>query len=166
MSGRYLAKCSHCTYRREIGVPPKAYVLPGGRSLPIQDSFGWCGACSGVTPCEALPALADVERLLAQALREDNERLVTEMEDTRNWISGRESPPRCLDCGSTSIQPFPLGWSLYRDEESDQDFLDIPHSGCRGMLHVEMCGWSLYRAVDARYSPEGEKLVDVRRRPK
>lgn len=163
MSGRYLAKCSHCTYHREFGVAPKAYVLPGGRSLSIQDAFGWCGACNGATPCEALPALADVERLLTQALRDGNERLVAELEDTRSWISGRVSPPRCLDCGSTSIQRVPLGWSLYRDEESDEDFLDIPHPGCNGMLRVEMCGWSLYRAVDTRYSPEGEKLVDVPR---
>lgn len=166
MSGRYLVKCSLCDYRREIGVPPRAYVFGGDRSLPIQDAFGWCAACNGVTPCEALPALADVERLLAQARREDNERLVVELQDTSRWISGRVSPPRCLDCGSTSIQQFPLGWSLYRDDESDQDFLDIAHPGCQGMLHVEMSGWSLYRAGDARYSPEGEKLGDAPRSPR
>lgn len=166
MPGRYLVTCSQCALRRELGVPPKAYVLADGGVLPIQDAFGWCDSCEGVTACEALPEIAEVEHLLAQALRKDNERLAAELEHTRNWISRRVSPPRCLDCGSTSIHQFPLGWSLYCDEESDQDFLDIPHSGCQGMLHVEMCGWSLYRAVDARYSPEGEKLVDVTRRPK
>jgi len=161
VSGRYFVKCSCCAYRREIAVPPRAYAFPEGKALPIPDAFGWCHSCNHVTCCEALPALADVERLLRQAEREGNEPLVAEMEHTKKWISARVSPPRCLDCGSTAIRPFPLGWSVYLEEESDEDFLDIPHPSCSGMLRVEMSGWSLYRGWFAQYSPEGEKIANA-----
>jgi len=161
VSGRYLVKCNHCAYRREISVPPRVYALAGEKALPMHDAFGWCESCKNVTSCEALPLLADVERLLGQAERQSNQRLVAELEHTKKWISERVSPPRCLDCGGTSIQQFPIGWSVYREEDSDEDFLDIQHPGCRGMLHLELSGWSLYRSWGDRYSSEGEKLADA-----
>ena len=161
MPGRYLTTCSQCTYVREIGVPPRSYALRDGTTLPMCDGFCWCHSCANVTPCEALPAIRDVDRLLSRARTEANERLIDELERTRAWISERVSPPRCLDCGGISIRQFPLGWSLYTDEESDEDFLDIPHPDCTGMLRVTMAGWSLFRGVSARYSPEGERLDDT-----
>ena len=159
MPGRYSAKCSSCEYKRDIAVPPRAYALPDGTEMPIESGFGWCHACGGVTSCEVLPALADVERLLAEGRIEGHQALIEEMEQKRGWLRARVSPPRCLECGATHIEQFPLGWSVYKQEECDDDFVDIPHPGCGGMLHVEGAGFSLYRIHPYQYSAEGKRLA-------
>jgi len=158
VSGRYSVECSRCAYARTIGVPPRQYVFPDGTSMPIQDAFGWCEACLNVTPCENLPEQADVERLLLAARREANKGLMAELERTSTWLVARVSPARCLECGNSRIRQFPLGWSVYREDASDEDFLDIPHPGCDGMLHVQLTAWSLYRDWTS-YSPEGERMA-------
>lgn len=161
MSGRYKVTCSHCDYARSIGSPPRSYALPDGSGMPIPDGFGWCKSCETVTPCETLPALADVERLLVAARSQTDQKLATELDRTRCWLKTRVSPPRCLECGAVDISPFPPGWSVYRSEESDEDFHDIPHPNCHGMLHVEPDAWSLYRDWGPQYSAEGERISDA-----
>lgn len=161
MSGRYSVTCSHCAFAQSFGAPPCVYALPGGESMRIPDGFAWCQACDSVTRCETLPALTDLERLLDEARREADQDFVLELERTKAWLGARISPARCLDCASTHILAFPLGWSIYQDEESDEDFHDIPHPDCSGMLHVESYALSLYQGEAAQYSPEGERIPDA-----
>ena len=161
MSGRYQVKCSQCDYSRSIRSPPRTYAFLDGTRMPIPEGFGWCKSCENVTPCETLPALVDVERLLIEARSESDQKFAAELKRTKHWLETRVSPPRCLECGAVNIILFALGWSVYRDEESEEDFHDIPHPNCSGMLHVELDAWSLYRGWGAQYSPEGERMPDA-----
>lgn len=159
MPGRYAATCSQCAYERTLRVPPSAYAFPDGSTLPIQEGFAWCETCSDVEPCEALPDKTDVRRLLDAANGDDDRSTAAELTRVSDWLEARISPPRCMNCGTVHIRQFQPCWSVYRDDESEDDFLDIPHPGCDGMLHVEVSGWPLYRGAATMYSPEGERLT-------
>ena len=161
MSGRYSVTCSLCTYQRAFSAPPAVYVLQDGTDMPIDEGMAWCHGCRDVTQSENLPLLADVERLLVRAQGDGQDLLVRELTRTRDWLTARVSPPRCLNCGCVQIEQFLPGSSIYRDEESDVDFHDISHPGCNGTLHVESVGLSLFRGWAAQYSSEGERVGDA-----
>jgi hypothetical protein len=123
------------------------YILPNGAAIRLYEQPAWCRDCQRFVRAEHLPALADIDaqmtkyqgkaaetrRHLAgwlyrfrlkcrrQLRRELSvyEEAVAEEEMRRLWRQMRQSPPRCLECGSTALELPP----------SDEEYLTRPGVG-------------------------------------
>ncbi len=110
--------------------------LPGGETLEIYGSRGdsyefedgtqigviskpvWCRWCRQFTDGESIEDLEEIDQLLTDLHDRSSEvsrglhhrlRIIEQMEQRRRWLSGRLSPPKCLECGSTEIVVFRQG---------------------------------------------------------
>jgi len=86
---------------------------------------------------------------------DDLAQLSAELTHLLSWRAERQSPGRCLDCGSTKVALIPIGLG-----ESVPAF---PHPGCGGELSFQWRdhyhpGWDRWV-----YSPEGERLEEQAR---
>ena len=130
------------------------YQLDDGVSLSVEQTGAWCYDCSMVVAAEHVPSLAALDARIANlddpnhillvgigraAL--DRERIALPIR--RSWRSRRESPARCLECGSTDI--FALDANDCTEPRHNKRFR-VTSSG-----HASMC-WDIVR----RLSPEGE----------
>ena len=101
------------------------YRLPNGRKVCAPWEYGWCQDCQSVTAIqtglspvalqkkrEALRATLPRQGLLSWlgrfARRDDEEgwtrSQLAETESLLAMLAGRESLPKCIDCGSTSVE--------------------------------------------------------------
>lgn len=154
------------------------YVFPSGAVIRLYEQPAWCRCCEKFVRAEHLSPLEDIDaqmtkyrakaattrRQLAgwlyrlglkcpQQLRHELsvwEEAVAEEEMRREWRLRRESPPRCLQCGSTALDLPP----------SDEEY---PHPSGRGRVRV-MITSHVSLAFDANeyYSAEGVRVEDVR----
>jgi len=130
------------------------YQLDGDVSLSVEQTGAWCYHCSMVVAAEHVPSLAALDARIADlddpnhillvgfgraAL--DRERVALPIR--RSWRSGRQSPARCLECGSTDI--FALDTDDCTEPRNNKRFR-VTSGG-----HASMC-WDIVR----RLSPEGE----------
>lgn len=170
----YRAECERCKYSQtfaEGGL--RSYQLPGEVRITIRQQLGWCRSCDRVVFCEELPTMGELAIEFAQfeeLVRQDFDFLsspgmsaeeLIERERSRlaslaDMLQARQSPPRCLECGSTSIIPISEA-----DENEEEAVLptrsSIEHPGCGGPLSVHGIGLSRSRLWTI-YSTEGERL--------
>jgi hypothetical protein len=123
------------------------YRLDDGAVVTWCDRPAWCNDCKTIRPSEWLPeaealaaSLRDVEtsglneneKSLAKWAGVDEDTALQEkLQDRRaalRWRLARRSPPRCLECGSMSIEP------LFANPSSDHDYIE--HPGCGGHFRV------------------------------
>lgn len=142
---------------------PGVYVFPSGEQLPMRRGHGWCEECRHIQLLEALPSL--------DALNQEEEALTglarsrpggldhheqQDLEDIglyRRLLHQRQSPCRCLACGSMAVQPWLFG-------ENGQA-THSPHGGCPGMCQMieDPDGMRIALIEDAdAYSIEGDRL--------
>lgn len=163
--------CDGCDYVQDLHASSYNYELSEEDMLPIETRLAWCHECGAVSEVEFLPDLAETEKQIQRLESEDPELMATleaegrfaedEIEFQtliRDWLRQRESPPRCLACGSTRIEePWALNDS--RDQE-DTGVLTYPHPGCSGALSVKGMTVQPAGGFPRTYDPEGELLED------
>lgn len=142
---------------------PSVYVFPSGDQLSMRRGRGWCEECRRIRLLEALPsfdALDQEEVALTRLARSKPGGLdhyeQQDLEDIglyRRLLHQRQSPCRCLACGSKAVQPWLFG-------ENGQA-THSPHGGCAGICQMieDPDGMRIDLIEDAdAYSPEGDPL--------
>jgi hypothetical protein len=141
--------------------------------ITIRQGFAWCGAYRQVVYAERLEELPALETELQQdALRgeefysglalppgrdwrEERDRHLSELRCRIEWRRSRVSPPKCLECGSSSILLIPV---TDDDDDENGESPEIEHPDCGGCLRVVAVG--LARSRDwVFYTPEGDKIA-------
>jgi hypothetical protein len=153
------------------------YLLPRGAAIRLYEQPAWCRGCGKFVRAEFLSALEDIDAQMAkyggkaaetrrqltgwlyrfglksrrQLLHELSvwEEAVAEEEMRREWRLKRQSPPRCLRCGSMALHLPP----------SDEEY---PHPSGKGRVQVAITS-HVSLAVDANeyYSAEGLRIEGV-----
>jgi hypothetical protein len=134
----------------------RIYMLRDGSKLDIDSQPAWCYGCKRFVEVEKIESVAELDRQLAELqhfydspghIPPDRiiriERLPV-LRTRRIWRAHRESPPRCLECGSTSIAAL--------DESAP--FTDAPGMGRCEVRIIRYSGVPSPHRVT--YSPEGE----------
>lgn len=142
----YNIGCTGCTYSGAVEHSPVRidYMLPRGVVIHAYRTFAWCFTCEDVVDAEKPLEKDQIEaqvklynsftsgllyRVCAKLFgrgKATAERLA-ELEDRLTLAELRESGPRCLSCGETTIVP-----------------LRFEKSGISNILHK--CGGRLYKA--------------------
>lgn len=81
-----------------------------------------------------------------------------------SFLAGRQSPPRCLQCGSTDAFPFEVtpDFTVYYGKTQGPVALGVKHPGCGGELAVMDDGTRFSYIPTLRlYDSEGNRCVDV-----
>lgn len=158
-------KCNRCHRLVSESKGLGHYRLPDGMEIPQFDEAAWCFECDGLQSAEQL---LDIEYIgeVIQHLEEhgldqqsrDIAHLLEKDEDSSHlerlwtwramleWRRTRQSPPRCLRCGSTKLRML---------RSPDSRFL---HPGCGGVFSVISFFHSTpptFRLLD----PEGRSLT-------
>jgi hypothetical protein len=159
----------------------RAYALGPSEHAPLLARSAWCDACANVVPVEWILSLetlqqlsndggasrtngdeveklrfilwGEVEKVFVGSLGGlTEERFARILRGLLRWRQQRQSPPRCLRCGSTAIRFFP------------DDGAGLPHGSCGGQLL--QVGWGLCEPAEEfaeLYTVEGDLLQRKRR---
>jgi hypothetical protein len=138
------------------------YRLPDGSKLHVLQQPAWCPTCDRFVIAEEVPSVVAPQQEIARYRSGDSDTLqqwafvsngvpaaerVAELLRRVEWRQGRQSPPRCLECGAVSPVPIPM----------DGEFAH-PRTGER--VVVVSGGWADTAPWFAEYSPEGEQLAE------
>ena len=134
------------------------YILGDGTRLHVNQADCFCTDCDHFVIGERIETVAEIEHQIDQIQNhpESNQRKVAEfVGDIPNqiaalhirveWRKSRQSPPKCLHCGSTDISAIP-----------DEEEFDHPVTGHR--MKVSFRGFSDAAPWHATFTPEGERL--------
>jgi hypothetical protein len=150
------------------------YILPSGAAIRLYEQPAWCRGCREFVRAEHLSALEDIDAGIAkyrgkaaetrrrlggwmyrlglkssrQSLHELSvwEEAVVEEQMRREWRLKRQSPPRCLECGSTALDLPP-------------DDGEYPHPSGNGRVQVAITSHvSLAADANEYYSAEGLRI--------
>jgi hypothetical protein len=151
-------KCTHCEFVGSVTIGPSLYYyeLPDGQQLPLFHRQAWCAECATIVNAEELPDVAEIQGLLEGAIADEAAGGAAESQPERikllqgalQWRLLRESPPRCLVCGTYRIESLkPLvGSSAAR------------HPQCGGELQFEIGAYVTLGDTGGKCSPEGVRL--------
>src|SRR4051795_3674685 len=88
------------------------YELEDGPHIDVWSRPVWCHRCNDFTDGEYVGRLEEIDQHLEE-LRDPSSELsrglryrptiIEGLEQRRRWLTGRVSPPKCLECGSTEI---------------------------------------------------------------
>lgn len=148
--------------------PERSYVLPDGSKCALPQTAAWCRDCESFVAAEEVPRPEYIDQRLA-ALRAGPQAFAAWARSAgepvpeqvlgagwdryrnwalehwgkvRAWRALRQSPPRCLQCFSTNIEPVPRG----------ARFAQHPATKQRLTVHIT----NRTKTTDAwDYSPEG-----------
>jgi hypothetical protein len=162
-------RCDRCgqtgSYTTSIGY----YCLDDGTVIVRADQAAWCYDCRELRSAERLPnerRIADIiSDIQANGLSDDDKEyaaFLSQNEDTYlaemvfkwkaclKWRRARKSPPRCLECESTSL--------LLLNPDVEQALDSFAHPQCGGTF--QSAGWwhssqAAYQVLD----PEGRHLT-------
>lgn len=129
-------------------------MLEDGQQLPCLEAFGWCADCESLVVMEHIYPLEVMMKRLselencglndvqcqedARLFREDVGELVARRIDFVHkyveWRRTRESPPRCLRCGSTHVTRV-------------KSMSEFEHPGCGGVFRKDQS----YHFIEASY---------------
>lgn len=129
-------RCTGCEYNRDVYFSNRVYDVGHlDFGLPVLANLGWCIACRDCVAVEFVPDLTQLVKELADQRRNaagrqaddksPNNHLVW-AESRLHWRRGRNSPARCLKCGSTDIREL-----MNRYQTRNGDILD-EHPDCPG----------------------------------
>lgn len=134
------------------------YILDDGSRLGVAQEDYFCRACNRFVAGERIESVAELEFLLEQIENNPESRhrkfaeyigdlpkQISDLQARINWRKKRQSPPKCLHCGSTDILPVP------EDEEFDH-----PATGLR--MKAAGQGFASTDQWHATYTPEGDSI--------
>lgn len=139
------------------------YSLPDGRTTRADCSLSWCHSCNEFRPVERIPTKDAVAKALAAKIEElavlrkrpleklrrllswgnilrkisqETAWAIKDLEKAQaayDWRALRESPPKCLECGSTNTQDIDISkW--------ERSGSTMSHPRCTGQLSIEDSG--------------------------
>lgn len=181
MAARYKATCDQCRYRGLLDDVLRSYEFTEQVTLTIQRVAAWCPRCQGVAWSEMIPPLADINLRISEFERRDQTALdavlpfvsrhssladlvASRLDDLRRraaWVRGRQSPPRCLECGSTEIIPMTSGQTC----SGNPKWTLSPHPNCGGTLTVLTEPILVLSRLWIRYTPEGNIIAKYEMSP-
>lgn len=182
--------CTLCGYQRSDWscYGARSYV-EADRKVTVGVVLGWCFHCDDVMPVEALPT-EERRQALERTVRSHD--AIAERGSTgsgagsttfggkfsasfHRWklksesdrlllLAGRRSGPRCLECGSLSVQLFPED-TRSRAHAARPGFpvnLGIQHPGCGGMLLGCLADLRVWpREDEILYDLEGNRITSA-----
>lgn len=167
MPASHVVQCDRCSFNAElselwhgvVGLYRIADLLP----IPVMSRWIWCERCDGIAQAERLLDVADILTELwrtrwtfsiwgqgiwscTRAIsdpqtvgRKFHRRILKAM---LAWRRSRESPARCLTCGSTTFQ-------LLEDGIGESRAWMLRHPGCGGAIHCT--GGSIWTGICLGY---------------
>jgi hypothetical protein len=139
------------------------YELADGTHIDLRSSPVWCRQCNEFTDGESIEALEEIDRQIADLRDPTSElfrlyqdsptgsigvdviRLITRLEKRRRWREHRNSPPKCLECGSTEIVLLPEGQK-------------VTNPTGPGWIEVTVTGLCSTSFNNRFYTPEGDRI--------
>lgn len=134
------------------------YVLDDGSRTGVAQADYFCPACHRFVAGESLETVEELESLLDQIDNNPESRhrkfaeyigdipkKISDLQARINWRKKRQSPPKCLHCGSIDIVPVP----------DDEEF-DHPVTGLR--MKIAGQGFASTDQWQATYTPEGDRI--------
>jgi hypothetical protein len=137
------------------------YRLADGSKLHILQQSAWCPVCKRFVVAEEVPSIASLEEEIARYRSADPDTLLTwafvsdgapvaervaELLRYIEWRKRRQSPPRCLECGSVDPVPVPMSGEFAH-----------PNTGER--VVVGSSGFADTAPWFADFSPEGLQIA-------
>lgn len=148
MATLFAAQCQNCNFsQRIVGKSDYAYRLSSPPDVFMWVQLAWCSACQEVVQAEKLLSDAEIEERIDGS---QNRRIRQDAERYRQMMQDRQSPARCLNCGSDSIIAASSDWQ--------ERFL--PHLTCGGIISLTQSGFVRSGQTEI-YSPEGEHLAAI-----
>lgn len=145
----YNATCSGCGFSQQeflTHLSRWAYLFPDGQIHRVLAKPAWCERCGQIVHAEDLPSVDEIEEKAVRLpfYKWNLEWLVA-------WRSTRQSPGKCLSCGSDKI-------ALARDVSRQE--LMIPHPKCGGQvsLLISRHATASLPVNCELFTPEGEAL--------
>jgi hypothetical protein len=146
------------------------YEFDDGTAIALHPTIAWCVPCQKFVSAEFIPELAEIEQELdeltdptskrasifqcpdppfdepefAERRSRLHEAAIAEAKRRLAWRRHRTAPPKCLHCGSTSVE-FP------------GDGGEMRVTG-RGLVRVEWTGMCSTALTNWFYTPEGERI--------
>jgi hypothetical protein len=156
--------------QRWFGTRGNCYRLADGCEIDLHTTPVWCAQCVSITDGEKIESLATIDKDLADLrdpasfsyqmwtnnavhevlgggdkLREGH---VEALKLRRQWRESRTSPPRCIECGSTEILPFPENEAVNNPAGPGTVTMSAV-----GHVSTGWTGWV--------FTPEGERIHDA-----
>jgi hypothetical protein len=138
------------------------YRLADGSKLHILQQPAWCAACRRFVIAEEVPSVEALEEEIARYRSADPDTLqkwafvsngapvaerVAELLRYVEWRKGRQSPPRCLECGVVHPLHIPMTG-------------EFAHPGTGERVVIGSSGWADTAPWFAEFSPEGVLLAE------
>ena len=138
------------------------YRLPDGTKLHIWQQPAWCAHCRRFVIAEEIPSVEALQQEIARFRSADPDTLgtwafvsngapvaerIAELSRYVQWRRGRQSPPRCLECGAVGPVPIPLVGGFAHPQTGE-------------CVVVGDSGWADTAPWFADFSPEGERLAE------
>jgi hypothetical protein len=141
------------------------YELADGTHVDVRSQPVWCRRCGKFTDGEEIELLEEIDQQIAD-IQDPTSELYRMTKDTfptadgrprfrphftdllrqrRRWLSGRESPPKCLECGSTGIVVF-------RESERAENPCGP------GWVEITVTGLCSTSFNNRFYTPEGDRI--------
>lgn len=141
--------CTKCDFKGStIKTWGGHYYLDGDREIFINSRTALCYGCNSITTAEVLP--------------QDDHPNYPDYEERKKLLADRESPARCLHCGSHDFEFIP-----YIEPDKEKLKLGLPyrtglfHRNCGGRIYVDKNGPHLFmgdRLPRTYFSKEGELI--------
>ncbi len=146
----YKVTCLGCDFTQEIlaGFPCFGYRLMVPPDVHLWTRMAWCGHCRQMVHAEHLLSQAEAEERIIGV---SNLRIRQDSERYRQLLVSRQSPPRCLQCGGSSIVPASGTGSDHQ----------LPHPVCGSALVFRHVGFARHSDETRVFSHEGEYLETV-----
>jgi hypothetical protein len=166
--GFYVIFCDQCDYTKRLSQGLRSYEFADGQRLTIKSTFAWCSSCNDIVWAETMPGVSELQSQLEETtedlahITEGDEgdwrlqyhKWIKDLNLRIEWRKGRVSPPKCLQCASTSI----LSANQLYDEPADNDYWRLEHPDCGGTIDIRSGGLSLNR-LWLIYTPEGDRIT-------
>lgn len=134
------------------------YLLDDGTTLGIVQSDYYCQACDRFVVGEHIETIAELENRINEIKNDPQSdarrfaefignipRQIAELHVRINWRKQRQSPPKCLECGTMEILPIP-----------NQEEFAHPATGQR--MKVKEHGFASAARWQATFTPEGDLI--------
>lgn len=148
MASIYHIRCSQCDLNQSIKAQALYdYLLPDGKNIPVPHEVAWCSDCDRGVHAERFPT-GDLSAAEETAL----ERRRKYVAALTGLMTGRQSPPKCLNCGSARV--------TYLDSPTGVTADSVKHPHCGGALRLEFFAMASVKQRLRLYTPEGDLLLD------
>lgn len=159
-------RCDTCDYHRDVYFSHRVYERPNLEyGLPVRAKLGWCNECCNAVAVEFIP---EIDQLTEELDHERRKASICEVdtglpnnhqiwaESRLEWRKNRNSPSRCLECGTTDIIDFGDGLAT----KGGDKIAKHPNCNDRGNLVNYGGGFVNYSRV-AIYNSEGIHQPDA-----